>query len=434
MDRSRTLLLFLALAGCTSSMPGSGPSGTGPAGKEDSGWLGSNSYELGGRATGQVRQRIGETVDGTWVADETWGELATSEKLQLTLIDQQLRFAKNTLEDQGYDLNQLVDTYTVTNVEEADGYVTLTYEAVVDMVGQLPRNGQLPTLQQLPRREFEARVPLEPNAITEAQVAPCARETDAALYSLYYYFDASRQGCDVVTTGAAITISEIFERRASYPEYDQLRHEAEDGTVGFTVALIPGETENATDERAMLVNRLRLTGTRNEERGYERFVLDRNGVQVTIDMYDPDRTEREATFYSSLTNYDVVHYNGHSSYGTREFLTHESAFSDRYQIIMMHSCRSYPYYTRQVFRAKATDQDPRGWAAVDVVATGKSSYANDAATTLEILLTSLADGVASLDGASTAPDWLSIVRRMNEATYMTVLYGVAGVRTNTFQP
>src|SRR5690606_10199500 len=114
-----------------------------------------------------------------------------------------------------------------------------------------------------------------------------------------------------------------------------------------------------------------------------------------IDLFDPTKASLTPQFRSALAAYQLVFFNGHSIYGTRDLLSDEASFSDQYQIVMMHSCRSYPYYVRQVFRAKATSDDPTGWAAADVVATGESSYPNDSPRTLKPLLEGLLAGMAS---------------------------------------
>ena len=103
---------------------------------------------------------------------------------------------------------------------------------------------------------------------------------------------------------------------------------------------------------------------------------------------------------------------------------------------MMHSCASYAYYTRQVFRAKATFDDPSGFENADILSTGKSSYPSGAPKTLEVVLTSLVDGMdAVIRGEpGDAPNWLEITEGMKNSTWGDILYGVAGVRTNTWRP
>ena len=103
---------------------------------------------------------------------------------------------------------------------------------------------------------------------------------------------------------------------------------------------------------------------------------------------------------------------------------------------MMHSCQSYAYFTRQVFRAKATSFDPSGFDLADIIATGKSSYPSGAPKTLKVLLSSLMDGMIAIqrNRAADAPDWLTIAEGMKGATWGDILYGVAGVRTNRWLP
>ena len=102
----------------------------------------------------------------------------------------------------------------------------------------------------------------------------------------------------------------------------------------------------------------------------------------------------------------------------------------------MHSCQSYAYYTRQVFRAKATEEDPSGFALADIVATGKSSYPSGSPPTLRVLLSNLLDGMAAIqrDEPDQAPHWLAISEGMDRATWGDIMYGIAGVRTNSWQP
>jgi hypothetical protein len=103
---------------------------------------------------------------------------------------------------------------------------------------------------------------------------------------------------------------------------------------------------------------------------------------------------------------------------------------------MIHSCQSYAYYTRQVFRAKATAEDPSGFALADVIATGKSSYPTGSPPTVRVLLESLMDGMVAIDRGEpkSAPDWLGIAARMKGSTWGDIMYGVAGVRTNEWRP
>ena len=143
----------------------------------------------------------------------------------------------------------------------------------------------------------------------------------------------------------------------------------------------------------------------------------------------------KADVNKALGEYQLLYYNGHSEFGSKALFTDKSAFSSKYQVIAMHSCRSYSYYTRQIFRAKATTADPSGFAAADVLGTGESSYSTDSGMVLEHLLDGLMRGLAAVSRGEPeqAPSWRAIISPMNEQAY-GIMYGAAGVRTNAWQP
>ena len=183
-----------------------------------------------------------------------------------------------------------------------------------------------------------------------------------------------------------------------------------------------------------------LTGELSPDNSFIRYSWRQGGVTLVIDLYDPTEVEWSTSFAAHfrerLANYTFVHYNGHSSYGSKHLLDDASAYSESYQIISIHSCQSYAYYTRQVFRAKSTAADPSGMSLADVVATGKSSYPGGAPPTMKVLLESFMEGLAAIDNGrpDSAPDWLTIAERIKSATWGDILYGVAGVRTNAWRP
>ena len=55
---------------------------------------------------------------------------------------------------------------------------------------------------------------------------------------------------------------------------------------------------------------------------------------------------------------------------------------------------------------------------------------------MRVLLSGLMDGLAAVyDGEPhNAPSWLSISGSMTDATWGDIMYGIAGVRTNSWQP
>ena len=72
--------------------------------EKESGWIGSDSYEVGAVMTGSVSHSL----------DGDWSDLTTNEVRQQELIDLQIKFAKTTAEDLGWRLNQLSQKVEVT--------------------------------------------------------------------------------------------------------------------------------------------------------------------------------------------------------------------------------------------------------------------------------------------------------------------------------
>ncbi|HVH47737.1 MAG TPA: hypothetical protein VM925_35620 [Labilithrix sp.] len=413
---------------------GGASSSTGSAEQDDTGWLGDTSFELGGTIASTVTQK----------AEGEWADLATNEELQIALVDAQWKFAKNRLKKVGYHLNQLADTVRVTNVKTEGDLVSLTYEAKVDLLRELASGQNAPpTLEQLDQRSVALKLPVQPlRAFADAR-SRCVDTRDGVPdgeRNFYYYFDVDAPGCELPTVSVNLDVTEVYPRQIAFPEYDQLLATDIGGKKGFRAALVPATGDYDPMSRfdahkRMLETDLRLRGEPVEGGRALRFTYTKGNVAIEIDLFDPMKTALTSQFRAALGDYQLVFFNGHSVYGTRELLTDEASFSDRYQIVMMHSCRSYPYYVRQVFRAKATGEDPTGWAMADVVATGESSYPTDSPRTLSPLLQGLLDGMAAANdgtGAS-APSWNAIVKKMNDRT-SGILYGVAGVRTNAWKP
>jgi hypothetical protein len=409
-----------------------------PGGKTDSGWLGGDTFEVNAVVWSVATQQ----------ATGQWEGLATDEILQTKLVDNQIKFIKNTAEGHGWRFNQLAEQVIVFSVEtNEENVVQIEYAAIVDMLGRLVR-GKAPTLDQITPRIFDASVPADPVDFSFEEIKACAKADDghsAAEYNFHYYFRPDLDGCDLPLTKANVEITEVFERPTVYPEYDQLLQPLGDEKVGFRAALVPNRGDSDplsrfTAHAKMLEEEMKLEGVDSEDEAFRRYTLERDGATMIIDLYNPTKvswsTGFDASFRERLSQYTLIHYNGHSSYGTKHLLDDPESFTDQYQIIMLHSCQSYAYYTRQIFRAKASEKDPTGFALADVVATGKSSYPSGSPPTVRVLLTSLMEGMAATNRgqADLAPDWLTVTRRMKGATFGDIMYGVAGVRTNTWQP
>lgn len=435
LRKALVLVLAFALAGLGACAPAAGSGGSGgtdrgAGGKGDSGWLADTSYEV----NAVFRARV------TTEATGEWENLANDPELQVNLIDLQVKYAKNTAEGHGWRLNQLVDEFQVLDVATDGANVTLTYEAVIDMIGEIRSGAEAPSLDEIDPRTFPVALPVNPIGVYRRVGSACANDRTATEYNYHYYFDPDRAGCDLELERGEIEVVEVFERKTVYPEYDRLLNELPDGSKGFRAALVPayGDSDprsRFTAHARMLEDELGLEGVAAEDGSYVRYEWRNGDVTIVIDLFDPTVQDYSAQFREALGGYELVFYNGHSSYGTKDLLSDPASFSERYQIIMLHSCQSYAYYTRQVFRAKETPEDPTGFDLADMVATGRSSYPTDSAPTLQALLEGLMEGLVAVTSGdpSDAPDWLKIVRRMNSQTY-GILYGVAGVRTNRWQP
>lgn len=420
------LVAMSAAAACTSSTE------SGTAESDATGWVGDTSFEVGATITSRVEQP----------AEGAWKDLATSSELQTSLVDTQWKFAKNRLKAAGYDLNQLADAVTITKTETKGGVVTLTYEAKVDLLREIATNAKAPTLAELSPKAVALKLPLRPVGAFAVAKGTCSDHHDGEPdgdRNFYYHFDDA-DNCTLPMVDVNLTVTEVFPRTTAYPEYDQLLTENIGGKKGFRAALVPATGDydpmsRFDAHREMLEDQLGLVGEPAENGNATRYTYVKGNVAIAIDLYDPTRTGLTPQFRAALSSYQMVFFNGHSVYGTRDLLTDETSFSKRYQILMMHSCRSYPYYTRQVFRAKATADEPTGWAGADVVATGESSYPTDSPRTLRPLLEGLVDGMNKADTARGvgAPSWNALVKKMNDRT-SGILYGVAGVRTNTWKP
>ncbi|MCA9672762.1 MAG: hypothetical protein KC503_44520 [Myxococcales bacterium] len=447
IDRTRSMwvvLLAAALLGCSTAAteePGE-PGGAVP-GKSDTGWVADTSFEVGASFAARVSHAATGTYEG----------LATDRALQERLVDEHIKFGKTGAAKNGYHLNQLAESVVIENVEQEGDIVTITYVAKVDLVRGRARGSALPALEDLPHQRQTLTLPADPVGIYSRTGRDCVRGYEGHSVSeqnVYYYFAPDNDACSEPMTQATLLITGVYPERKVYPEYDRLLSAVDgaDNTFGFRAAILPNYGDGNLSERfdrhkRMLEDRLRLEGTPADDGAYVRYLYERKAsdestVRITIDLYDPTKSGGFTTrFRKALGEYQLVFYNGHSQYGTQPFLTEADAFSDQYQIVMMHSCRSYPYYARQIFRAKATQADRTGFVAADVVATGESSYATDSPYALQPLLEKLLQGiVAAREGgerARRAPDWIDIVREMNDVNRW-VLYGAAGVRANAWQP
>ena len=418
-------LLFLSLSGCAAAASDVSEH------KQDSAWIGSDTYEIEAIARGSVwREASGE-----------WTNIARDGALQAQLVDEHLRFAKNGAHEHGYRLNLLADQVEILRVQEdVDNKIRVDYEAKVDFIDTF--EASVPTLSDLPS-ELNVTVPQHPHDIYYRVTTDCSNDEEAMGYNYAYYFDADAPDCTEPMTTIEFEIVDIFEPKRAYPEYDQLRNTLPSGKIGFLAAIVPdtGDYDPYSRYNAHRNMLLDMGGIPDQDApdNAERFSLSAGNIEIIVDIFDPTEVGYLESFQNALSRYQYVQYNGHSSYGTRELLAEPEAYGDAYQILNIHSCQSYAYYTRQAFRAKRSASDVHGWDKLDVISTGESSYPKGSPKIMRAALEGLAAGLTAIEEGTPeeALDWGTIVEEMNaveDGFGFSIEYGVAGARENNWQP
>jgi hypothetical protein len=397
----------------------------------DTEWVSSHSFEVSAVFTSEFQHQ----------ASGAYADLAVDEELQAELIGSHVSYAKNAMEDGKFYMNMLPDEILETEVSVDGDLVTIRYKAAVDMVRANEYGREIRTLEELPESHFEFELPADPVDVFARAGARCASDYGnytLTEYKYYYYFDAEKDGCAIPMIGGSVDVVEIYPTPTVYPEYDRLLDGLADGRVGFRAAILPNLGDNDVMSRFDAHKREldRMTGLQPEAGdGFVRYDWTVDGASIEIDLFDPTNGYFAGTFHEALGEYQLVFYNGHSNYGHQPFLDKPDAYSDDYQIIGMHSCKSYSYYASQVAAGKATAADPTGFVDSDMIATGRSSYPSDSPYVLVELLEGLMKGVGAVvaERPEDAPSWQDIGEDMSSVA-PSILYGIAGARHNTWQP
>jgi len=398
---------------------------------DDTQWIGSNSFE--------VNSVFSSTL--THEASGEWSDLATDEELQAALIATHITYGKKSLERDGYWLNLMPDAILSVEVSVDGDLVSLTYEASVDMVRKKGSGQENPTLEDLPKTHLEVTIPADPVDVNSRAGKTCASDYGSYTlteYKYFYYFNPNTGECELPMISAAVDIKSVYPQPKSYPEYDRLLGDLDDGTRGFRAAILPNRGDNDPMSRfdAHKSALDRITEMAPEDGGsFQRYRWTEDGATIVIDLFDPTQGYFPDTFQNALGEYQLVFYNGHSNYGHQPFLQNTEAYSDEYQILGMHSCQSYAYYVSQMVAGKVTAEDPTGFVNSDMIATGRSSYPSDSPDVMAVLLEGLMSGITVVanDKNQLAPSWQDIGNRMMNVA-PSILYGVAGARLNEWRP
>ncbi|MBW2456798.1 MAG: hypothetical protein JRI68_19935, partial [Deltaproteobacteria bacterium] len=336
-------LSLLALLTATGAAVGCSTDTTGSEELDDTEWIASNSFEVSSRFRGTL----------THAATGKYAELATDGALQAEVIATHISYAKNDMKHDAYQVNLMPDELLSVDVAVEGELVTLTYEASVDMIRKAVYGVDVQTIADLPETHFDVTIPIDPVDVFARAGDTCASDYGnytLTEYKYYYYFDADKSGCEIPMTSATVDVVSVYPNPTVYPEYDRLLGDLGDGLQGFRAAILPNYGDDDPMGR-FNIHRDALQDLDIEPEvtdAYHRFTWTKDGATIVIDLFDPTAGYFATTFQNALGNYQFVFYNGHSNYGNQPFLQNVDAYSDDYQIITMHSCQSYAYYTSQV--------------------------------------------------------------------------------------
>ncbi len=484
LSRLLSLLLPAALAGCAMDAAPEDfsdeelPAFEDFAGKDDTGYVGNRAVELEATLRGRVRVMVPgktaaelETLAGELRADpQSWEHRDITEQ-----VSEQVKYARNSLKAERLNLNLEGGAPTFSEITVIEGGLEIAYSlAVESLVKFKDLESQGLRASDLVGRQITARLPLVPQGLFERAGATCATDPDTMMppdahdlgaHNLFYYWDPSRAGCRI---GEAELVTAEYKIESSldspnvYPEYDQL---VADGRIDMGV--IFGQIEHGELKRndwgfisfndltrAFTNKGFRIVERFPENRGHRLEKTMQGRLVVSITMYTPvgfadnvPRDEASTRFRDAIRASEIFYYNGHAFYGSLDVLDDPSAYpAGRYQILFMDACWSYAYYTKQIFRNRATATDADGYALTDVINNTEPGITGSELTAA-ILYDNIFKGAEAVRRGRDASlySWNNLIKYMNDHAELRArrrssdhpdpeIYGASGVRTNRWQP
>lgn len=481
-----SILCSLMGVGCTAA----GPAGLGGDdeldipdfesfndGKTDTGYVGSAAAEVEATLTGHVRVMLPNrtATDIQDLATRLTTEANPWASEISDAVTEQTKYARNTLSSQKLNLNLEGGSPHYTAATPIEGGLDVSYELKIESLvkfRELATAGL--TIQDLVGRTIDLRLPLQPAGLYERVADTCATDADEPngvvdphelrADNYFFYFDPARTGCrltndDLVT--ATYHVESSVDAPKVYPEYDRL---VADGRIDMTAIFGQIEHGTLTDEdpgnysfddftSAFTRRGFELAEELPNGAGHRLEKRYAGGLLVSLTMYAPstvsDDVPRETAnmiFQNALRNSEIVYYAGHAFYGSLSVLDDPTVYPmDRYQIVFMDACWSYAYYTKQIFRNRATAQDPTGYANADVVNNTEPGITGSELTAANLWgnLFRGADAVFAHRSAAKY-SWNTLVKYMNEHAEARAnarddgsnaeIYGVSGVTSNRFHP
>ena len=446
-------------------------------GKVDTGYLGSRAAEM--EATFSAKLRV--PLPGKSAAELQ----AMADKLKTAPTDYSVhdvvaqvsthaKFARNALRAAKYNLNLESGEPTFTAVTVEAGGLLLEYTLKVEsLVKYKDLEAMNLTPASLVGQQIDMKLPLVIDGLHQRAGTKCSSDFDAngaavpdadlRPDNLFYYWHPERSGCTLGASDLAqgsYKITSSNQQTSVYPEYDQL---VADGKL--TMVQIFGQIEHGDlsdddwgwrsyqDIKRLLEGQgFRVTKTYPDKKGVRMTKRMPKGLEVEIDMLTPvsfaDHVDRElsnAAFRDAIRSHEIVYYAGHAFYGSLTVLDEPTAYpASTYQIIFMDACWSYAYYTKQVFRNKATADDATGWKYTDVINNTEPGITGSERTAHQLWMNVFAGADAKHGGATARRySWNNLIQYMNEHAQRRAdargennpeIYGVSGVKTNTFKP
>ena len=446
-------------------------------GKEDTGYVGNRAFELEATFSGRVRAVVPDKTEEELmqIAEELLENSRSWQYREITAqVTEQIKYARNALKAESMNLNLEGGSPTFSSIDVYEGGLELVYSIHIEsLVKYKDLEDKNLTVEDLVGRQIEVRLPLVPSGLFERTGAACTTDPDTGAqvdpeelgdHNLFYYFDPDREGCTLTDSDlqtATYSVESSLDAPTVYPEYDLL---IEDGRIDMVVIfgqITHGELKDNdwgfisfnSMSRSFQRMGFNTVETYDENRGHRLERTYPGDLTMTIDMYTPigfaddvPREDANERFRTAILNNEIVYYNGHAFYGSLRVLDNPDVYpADKYQIILMDACWSYAYYTKQIFRNRATEEDPDGYSLVDVVNNTEPGITGSEATAT-ILWESVFKGSAAVRAGSDATlySWNNIITYMNDHAEARAarrhthknpeIYGVSGVVTNAWQP
>jgi hypothetical protein len=389
-------------------------------------------------------------------------------------ISTHAKFARNPLRAAKYNLNLESSEPEYGSVTVETGALLVEYTLKVESLVKykdLEAMGLTPA--SLVGQQLDMKLPLVIDGLKERVGTKCSSDFDAhgaevpadelRVDNMFYYWDAARTGCPLTAAdlaGGSYKVTSSNAQGSVFPEFDKLVADGKIQMVQIFGQIEHGDLSDSDwgwhsyyDIKRLLEGQgFRVTQTFPDKKGVRLEKTMAHGLKIEMDMLSPvsfaDHVEREksnAAFRDAIRSHEIVYYAGHAFYGSLTVLDEPTAYpTDTYQIIFMDACWSYAYYTKQVFRNKATAADPNGWLMTDVVNNTEPGITGSERTAHQLWMNVLAGADAKYGGLSAKRySWNNLIKYMNEHAQRRAeargednaeIYGVSGVKTNVFKP